>query len=360
MNNRYCVIMCGGVGSRFWPFSRQDKPKQFLDFFGTGRSLLQMTVDRIKPLVPAEHIILLTNADYADIIREQLPEVRSENILLEPARRNTAPCLCWAAHHISAFDPDASIVVLPSDHLVLREDNFRKCIEAGFDFVEKENCLLTLGIKPSNPNTGYGYIQQGVAVEGTPDFYKVKSFTEKPDLQLAEFFLQSGEFFWNAGIFLWTAKEILSRFKALAPQVEDVFTAPEGVYGTTLEQQFISQRFPSSPNISIDYAILEKADNVYVQTVEFGWSDLGTWKSLYETSPKNQDGNVTQNCKVLATDCEGSIFAVNGDKIIVAGGLKNYIIAENDNALLIFPINDEQRIKQIVNDVKDRFGDNYI
>lgn len=351
--------MCGGVGSRFWPFSRQSYPKQFLDFFGTGRSLLQMTVDRITPLVPADHIILLTNSGYADIIREQLPEVNPDNILLEPARRNTAPCLCWAAHHIHALDPEASIVVLPSDHIVLKEETFRQNIATGFDFVEKNDCLLTLGIKPSYPNTGYGYIQQGHPVKGVSDFYKVKSFTEKPDLQLAEIFLSSGEFYWNAGIFLWKVKEILRQFTLLSPSVEEVFEAPDGVYGSKDEEDFISQRFPSAPNISIDYAILEKADNVYVETVEFGWSDLGTWKALYDTSPKNEERNVTQNCKVLANDCEGCVFAVNGDKIVVADGLKDYIVAENDNALLIYPIKEEQRIRQIVNEVKDRFGEQY-
>lgn len=359
-SHRYCVIMCGGVGSRFWPFSRNDRPKQFLDFFGTGKSLLQLTVERISPIVRPENIILVTNRQYAGIIREQLPQVIESNILLEPARRNTAPCVCWAAMHIHAIDPKASIVTLPSDHLVLKEIEFLKSINEGLAFVESGNRLLTLGIKPTSPNTGYGYIQQGVPVKGEEGIMKVKSFTEKPNLEMAELFLRCGEFFWNSGIFLWTAENILKAFKKYSPEILQVLSAPEGVYNTPQESEFIDTHFPNVPSISIDYAIMEKADNVYVKTVDLGWSDLGTWKALYESSPRNADGNVTQNCKVLASNCTGSMFAVTGDKIIVAAGLKDYIVADNGNALLIYPIADEQKIRQIVNDVKTRFGENYV
>lgn len=358
--NRYCVIMCGGVGSRFWPFSRNDRPKQFIDFFGTGRSLLQLTFDRITPIVDPENVILVTNQSYRDIVREQLPDVKESNILLEPARRNTAPCLCWAARHILAMNPEASIVNLPSDHLVLREEDFRKALTEGFEFVEQGNALLTLGIKPSSPNTGYGYIQQGRAVEGWPGIKKVKSFTEKPNLEMARLFVDSGEFFWNAGIFLWKASEIISAFDRYAPEIAAMLDARPGVYASPQEKEFIESAFPNCPNISIDYAIMEKADNVFVKTVEFGWSDLGTWKALYEASPHNAQGNVTQNCKILASGCTGSMFAVTGNKIIVAEGLKDYIVADNGNALLIYPIKDEQKIRQIVNEVKDRFGDDFI
>lgn len=358
--HRYCVIMCGGVGSRFWPFSRNDYPKQFLDFFGTGKSLLQLTVERISPIVKPENIILVTNRQYAGIIREQLPQIKESNILLEPARRNTAPCVCWAALHIHALDPEASIVTLPSDHLVLKELEFLKAIEEGLCFVESGDRLLTLGIRPTNPNTGYGYIQQGAPVEGEEGIRKVKSFTEKPNLEMAKVFLQCGEFFWNSGIFLWTAENILKAFKKYFPEILQLLSAPEGVYGSSKEIEFIDRQFPNSPNISIDYAIMEKADNVYVKIVDLGWSDLGTWKALYEVSPRNADGNVTQNCKVLTTDCKGSMFAVNGDKIVVAAGLKDYIVADNGNALLIYPIADEQKIRQIVNDVKTRFGEDYV
>ncbi len=359
-NHRYCVIMCGGVGSRFWPFSRNDRPKQFLDFFGTGKSLLQLTVDRISPIVGPENIILVTNRQYADIIRDQLPQVKDSNILLEPARRNTAPCICWAARHIAAMDPEASIVTLPSDHLVLKETEFHNKIEEGFRFVESGDRLLTLGIKPTGPNTGYGYIQQGAAVEGWPGIRKVKSFTEKPNLEVAKLFLDSGEFFWNAGIFLWSVASILKAFSRYAPDMAQLFDSSDCAYATEDEPAFIDRIFPLATSISIDYAIMEKADNVYVETVDIGWSDLGTWNALYEASPRNQHRNVTQGCKVLTSGCEGSMFAVSGDKIIVAAGLKDYIVADNGNALLICPLADEQKIRQIVNEVKDRFGEKYV
>lgn len=352
--------MCGGVGSRFWPFSRNDMPKQFLDFFGTGRSLLQMTVDRILPLIPAENIILVTNRDYAGIIREQLPNIKPENILLEPARRNTAPCVCWAAHHIKALDPEASIVTLPSDHLILKEESFLRVLEEGMNFVEQGDRLLTIGIRPSSPHTGYGYIQVGNPIEEWDGICKVKSFTEKPDLDMAKVFLESGEFYWNSGMFLWTAKSILRAFERYAPEIANVFDASEKAYGTPEEASFINREFNKAPSISIDYAIMEKADNVYVKTADIGWSDLGSWKALYETSPKNREGNVTQGCKVLAHDCRNNVFAVTGDKIIVAAGLENYIVADNDNVLMIYPIEEEQKIRQVVNDVRNLFGEKYV
>lgn len=359
-SHRYCVIMCGGIGTRFWPFSRTDMPKQFLDFFGTGRSLLQLTVDRIRSLVDPSRIILVTNAAYESIIKEQLPEIDPKNILLEPARRNTAPCICWAAYHIKAKDPEASMVVLPSDHLVLKEDAFRKTIEEGFDFVEQEDRLLTIGINPTGPATGYGYIQRGKKVEGYPGVCKVKSFTEKPSLEMAKVFLSTGEFYWNAGMFIWTVKGIIKAFEQYGSETIAVFRSGEDKFGTPEETAFISDAFPRAPKISIDYAIMEKADNVYVKGAQFGWSDLGTWKALYEASPHNAEGNVTQNCKVLAYNCNDTLFAVNDDRIVVACGLKNYIVAENDNALLIYPIQEEQRIRNIVNDVRARFGENYV
>ena len=359
-DHRYCVIMCGGIGTRFWPFSRNDRPKQFLDFFGTGKSLLQMTVERISPLVKPENIILVTNRQYATLIKEQLPQIKESNILLEPARRNTAPCVCWAALHIHAKDPEALIVTLPSDHLVLKEQEFCKSIDEGFEFVQGGDRLLTLGIKPSSPHTGYGYIQQGEEETGYRGIFKVKSFTEKPNIEMAKLFLESGEFFWNAGIFLWKTSSILEAFEKYAPEILQTLEAPAGIYASAEEPEFIDQNFQNCTNISIDYAIMEKADNVYVKTVDFGWSDLGAWKALYETSPRTVEGNVTQNCKVITHDCYSSIFAAEGDKIIVAAGLKNYIVADTPNALLIYPIEEEQKIKNIVNDVKTRFGSDYI
>lgn len=352
--------MCGGIGSRFWPFSRQERPKQFLDFFGTGRSLLQMTVDRIAPVVGLDHIILVTNAAYAGAVREQLPEIDPARVLCEPARRNTAPCVLWAARHIAARDPEASIVTLPSDHLVIREDEFRAAVTEGFDFVEEGDRLLTLGIRPTFPNTGYGYIQQGHPVEGWPGILKVKSFTEKPDLEMARLFLSTGEFYWNAGIFLWTARAVLQAFERHAPELAGMFADGAGLYGTGDEAAFIGSAFANCPSISVDYAIMEKADNVYVKTVEFGWSDLGTWRSLHDNSPRNREGNVTQNCRVLTRDCSGTVFAATGDKVIVAAGLHDYIVADNNNTLLIYPLDREQELRSVVTDVRTRFGDSFV
>ena len=351
--------MCGGVGSRFWPFSRRQMPKQFLDFFGTGRSLLQMTVDRILPLVNMENIILVTNADYVPLIRKQLPEIPENNILAEPARRNTAPCICWAAHHIAARDREAVIVTLPSDHLILKERAFIEAIDKGLDFVESRDALLTLGITPSRPDTGYGYIQQGRVVEDVSEFKKVKSFTEKPSLEMAKVLLASGDFFWNAGIFLWSVSSILKAFATCAPEIAEVFDAGDSLYGTPEEDGFIAKAYPNATSISVDYAIMERARNVYILTVDLGWSDLGTWNALYDTSPKNREGNVTQNCRLLAEDCSGCVFAMNGDKLIVADGLKDYIVADSDDALLIYPLKKEQEIRRVVNDIRTRFGKKY-
>ncbi len=357
--HRYCVIMCGGIGSRFWPYSRTDNPKQFLDFLGTGRSLLQMSYDRVLPIVPRENIIVITNSQYIPRIREQLPELEERQILAEPCRRNTAPAIAWAAYHIAALDPQASIMVAPRAPPITREAEFEKSILAGFDFVEHNDALLTLGIKPTRPETGYGYIQVGPHVDG--EIFKVKTFTEKPDLEMAQTFLRTGEFFWNSGIFLWRAAVIIKALELNAPDVSRVFEAGEGAYGTDDERAFIAANFPSCMSISIDYAVMERADNVYVETVSFGWSDIGTWGSLYDMSPKNRDGNVTQRCRVLAYNASGNIFAVkDDDKLVVVDGLRDYIIADTDDVLLICPQSEEQRIRQMVNDVKVTFGDKYL
>lgn len=352
--------MCGGVGSRFWPFSRNDRPKQFLDFLGTGRSLLQLTVDRIRPLVDPSRIILVTNAAYVDLIREQLPEINPDNILAEPARRNTAPCICWAANHIAALDPDASMVILPADHLILREEEFRGTVSEGFEFVEKDGGLLTIGIKPTGPNTGYGYIQMGEALKDRPDIMRVGAFTEKPNLELAKAFIESGEFLWNAGMFIWRAKDILEAFRRLAPETSALFAQGESKYATADEMAFVNEIYPQATSISVDYAIMEKASNVYVKSADIGWSDLGAWKALHETAPKDHDGNVTINSRVLTEDCSGSVFAIEGDQVIVASGLKDYVVALTEHALLICPLEREQEIRTIVNTVGSRFGEKYI
>ena len=356
--HRYCVIMCGGVGSRFWPYSRESRPKQFIDFLGTGRTLLQMSYDRILPIVRPENVLVVTNARYLDLIREQLPDVPEDNILLEPARRNTAPCIAWAAYHIAAKDPEASIMVAPSDHLITREALFEESILRGFDFVEHHDALLTLGIKPTRPETGYGYIQVGAPVDG--NIFKVKTFTEKPKLELAKVFLETGEFFWNSGIFLWSVKSIIDALKQNAPDLSRSFDEGLDKFGTPSEKQFIVENFPGCISISIDFAVMEKAKNVYVETVDFGWNDLGTWSALYDNSPKNRDANVTQNCTVMAFNATDNIFAVDGEKLVVVYGLKGYIVADAGDVLLICPKSEEQRIKQMVNDVKMTLGDKYL
>lgn len=356
--NRYCVIMCGGVGSRFWPYSRSNWPKQFIDFFGTGRSLLQMTVDRIKGIVPDENIIMMTNAQYAGIIAEQLPQLRPEQILLEPARRNTAPCIAWAAWHIKALNPDAQIMVAPSDHLILKTEEYRESVNKAFDFIASHDAILTLGIKPNRPETGYGYIQVGEAFN---DHIKaVKTFTEKPDLELARVFLETGEFFWNSGMFFWSADTIIKAMTEHAPEIANIFDNGKGCYGTPGETEFILANYPACNNISIDFAVMEKAPNVYVECVDFGWSDLGTWGSLYENSEKNSDGNATQGCNALMYNSRNNIVAVKGDKLVVASGLNDYIVADVDDALLIVPKDEEQKIRHYVNEAKAKFGDKYI
>jgi mannose-1-phosphate guanylyltransferase len=357
-NNRYCVIMCGGVGSRFWPFSKAACPKQFLDFFGTGRSLLQMAFDRLQGIVPVENILLITNESYGTLIRQQLPEISDSQILMEPARRNTAPCIAWAAHHIQAINPNAKMMVAPSDHLIINEEKFKQSVINAFDFIETRDALVTMGIKPTRPETGYGYIQVGETVEG--NFAKVKTFTEKPDEDLARVFLKSGEFFWNSGMFFWSASSVIKALDLCAPDVNAIFEQGEEYFGTPQEMEYIDANFQACPNISIDFAVMEKAPNVYVETVDFGWNDLGTWRSLYDHSPKNSDGNVTQNCRALMFNSHNNIVALKGDKLIVASGLEGYIVADVDDALLIVPLDEEQKIKTYVNEVKSKFGDKYL
>ena len=357
--HRYCVIMCGGVGSRFWPASRTARPKQFIDFCGTGRSLLQMTYDRLLPLVPKENILIVTNSQYAELIRTQLPDIAGHQILLEPARRNTAPCISWAAYHIHAIDPKASMIVTPADHLITRETEFHKSINRAFEFVESGDSLLTLGISPDRPETGYGYIQMGTPV--SDDFYKVKTFTEKPNLELAKVFLGTGEFLWNSGIFIWKTETLIEALRTYSPDIASRFDAGIEAFGTPDELPFIAREFGSCPSVSIDYALMEKARNVFVEAVNIGWSDLGTWSSLRDHTPRNASGNVTQGCTVMSYNTSGSVFTVAGkDKLVVVDGLHDYVIADTDDVLLICPIANEQHIKQYVNDVKQLIGDKHL
>lgn len=348
--------MAGGVGSRFWPVSRNDKPKQFLDFFGTGRSLLQMTFDRFRKLVPAENILIVSNAIYKDLILEQLPEIKENQVLLEPHRRNTAPCIAYAIHRINAVTDQAKIIVAPSDHLILREMDFIDVLQKGLDFIGATDALLTLGIKPSRPETGYGYIQ---VAEGSTNLRKVKTFTEKPNLELARVFVETGEFYWNSGIFLWNLDAINKAFAAYLPDVNNKFLQGASVYNTPQEQAFIDEMYPLCPNISIDYGVMEKADNVHVLCSDFGWTDLGTWSSLYELSDKDEKGNAALKCDTLFYNSTNNLITMNSDKLVVVDGLDNYLVAESDNVLLICKKDEEAKIRQMVNDANVAFDGKY-
>ena len=357
--NNYCVIMAGGVGSRFWPYSRNHRPKQFLDFFGTGRSLLQQTVDRFRPIVPIENVIIVTNVLYRELILEQIPDLRAEQILCEPARRNTAPCIAYAVAHISARTKNANIVVAASDHLILQETEFQRVISVGLDFVEKHDVLLTLGMKPTRPETGYGYIQKSLdsdPIEEKPEgISMVKTFTEKPNADLAKVFFESGEFLWNSGIFLWNLQTIRRAFRLYQPQIAEPFSKGENKMGTAEEDAFIREVFPTLPSISVDYGIMEKADNVYVMEASFGWSDLGTWGSLYSLADKDGNGNASLKSQALFYNSRNNIVTLEPGKLAVINGLKDYIVAEADGVLLICKQSDEQFIRQIVTDVEMQF-----
>ena len=337
--------MAGGIGSRFWPYSRKDKPKQFLDFFGTGQTLLQQTFDRYSKIVPKENIFIATNIQYEKLVKEQLPNLDEDQILLEPTRRNTAPCIAWASIHIKQLNPNANIIVAPADHLILKETEFIEAITKGLEFVAKSPQLLTLGIKPSRPETGYGYIQ--IAEEKDGIFYKVKTFIEKPQLEFAQVFIESNEFYWNSGIFLWNVNTILKAFETHIPEICETFKS----YENDLE---------ALPNISIDYAIMEKAENVYVQLCNFGWADLGTWGALHEASPKDQHKNVIMKGHTLLYECKDNIIAIPKGKLAVLQGLEDYLIADTDNVLLVCRKDDENSIRRYVNDVQVKLGDEFV
>lgn len=350
--------MSGGIGSRFWPFSRESRPKQFLDFFGTGRSLLQMTVDRLKKIVPLDNIFIVTNESYAELTLEEVPELKSSQILLEPLRRNTAPCIAYASYHIRTLNPNANIVVAPADHLILKEDEFVAVIKQALEFVSRNEVLLTLGITPNRPETGYGYIQ--IDEQKLEGINKVKVFTEKPNYDLAKIFYESGEFLWNSGLFIWNVQSIIKAFHDNMFELASIFDQGNDVFATEKEWEFINRQYAFCPNISIDYAVMEKASNVYVIAADFGWSDLGTWGSLHDISEKDKEANVALKCESLFFDSSENIVALPEGKLAVIQGLNNYIIAESDDVLLICKKEDEQRIKQFVADTKLKYNDKYI
>ena len=345
--NHYVAIMAGGVGSRFWPASREAKPKQFLDILGIGKSLLQMTYDRFLPLIPKENIFIVTNAAYRDLIKEQLPDVTDNQILAEPSRNNTAPCLAYTAFKLQNLNPNATFVVASSDHLILKETAFLENIKQALDFADNKDALVTLGILPTSPNTGYGYVQYNRNDANKDGIYKVKSFTEKPNLATAQEFLKAGNYVWNAGIFIWSVKSLLKAFKNNAEDIFDLLKQGETAYNTEGEQNFINEAYPTTRSVSIDYAIMEKADNVYTIPGDFGWSDLGTWGALYDEAKKDDNNNAIQGDNVLTFDVTNTLVRVPADKLVVLRGLDDFIVVDENGALLIYPKNMEQEIKTV-------------
>lgn len=362
MNNTYCVIMAGGIGSRFWPLSKTNMPKQFLDILGTGRTFIQLTYDRFKKICPNENFYVVTSIDYKDLVLKQLPELSEDQVLLEPLRRNTAPCIAYASYKIQTINPEANIIVAPSDHHIQDEENFLEQVKKGLEFVKHNNALLTLGIPPSRPETGYGYIQieSKEIVRENENLYKVKTFTEKPNLELAKIFLESGEFFWNSGIFIWSLESILKAFEEHLNPVSELFKKGNKLYGTADESSFLNKTYSECQNVSIDYGIMEKAANVYVLCSDFGWSDLGTWGSLYESGNKDPQGNVVSGKNVMLYNSANCIVNMPNDKLVVLHGLDGYIAVESEGTLLVCKKEDEQQIRQFVNDVRMNKGEVFV
>ena len=360
MKNNYVVIMAGGIGSRFWPMSRTSLPKQFHDVLGIGRTLLQLTVDRYLPICPKENILIVTNANYKDLVKEQLPELQDSQILLEPSRKNTAPCVAYAVYKINEINRDANIIVAPSDHLIVKEVDFQKTIKTAIQKAEAEDCLLTIGIKPSRPDTGYGYIQFEDDNNPEQPIKRVQTFTEKPPLDIAKRFIESGEFYWNSGMFIWNVKSIIAAFETHLPELNKLFAKGIGKYSTEEEEKFIEQIYPLCKNISIDHGVMEKAKNVYVILADLGWSDLGTWGSLYTHVEKDKANNAVIGDNVLTYDSRDNIVMMPKNKLAVIQGLVDYIIVESNDTLLICKKQDEQKIKQFVNDIKAKKGSDFV
>ena len=346
--NNHLVIMAGGVGSRFWPMSTQDRPKQFIDVLGTGKTLLQLTVERFGNMVPAENLWVVTNERYADIVREQLPDMPAENILCEPCRRNTAPCIAYVSWRIKSKDPKANIVVTPSDHVVTNVQEFQRVISECMTFTQDCDAIVTLGMKPSRPETGYGYIQADLSSPSlrNKQIFRVDSFREKPDLKTAQQYIKKNYYFWNAGIFIWNVSTIVNAFRVYQPKLAKIFEALLPVYGTAQEQEAINEQFPKCENISVDYAIMEKAEEIFVCPADFGWSDLGTWGSLLNQSRRDLYGNALIGPSINIYDSHNCIVHTTQEKKVVIQGLDGYIVAENDDTLLICKLSEEQRIKQ--------------
>jgi len=355
MNNRYAIIMAGGIGRRFWPLSRSDKPKQFLDILGTGETLIQQTFRRLKSVCPEENILVVTNRDHKDLVIDQIG-IRPERVLAEPQRKNTAPCIAYGTFRIMKDNPDVVIAVSPADHLIVKEEEFRKTISTGFDFAWTNDVLITLGIKPDTPETGYGYIQADNKFKpkiGYDNLLKVKAFTEKPDINMADSFIKSGDFYWNSGIFIWRAGVIMNVLEKFLPDISSGFRKGETLLGTAGEEVFIERTYKSFQSISIDYGVLEKAENVYVLCADMGWSDLGTWSSLYAHTPVDRNKNAIISGKAYSYESKGNMISIKPGKVALLHGLYDFIVVDSEDALLIIKKEEEQKIKQYLEEIKN-------
>jgi mannose-1-phosphate guanylyltransferase len=357
--NNYVAIMAGGIGSRFWPVSRTAYPKQFLDLLGTGRSLIQWTYNRFKNICPPENIYFITNQAYIGALKSQIPEISDDNIISEPSRKNTAPCAAYFAHKMMALNPKANIIMSPADHLIMDERAFERTTQDALEFVANHPALLTLGVKPTRPDTGYGYIQYD-AEEELDSIYRVKTFTEKPSLELARTFLKSGDFLWNSGIFVWNVQTIYDALEKFMPEMHEVFLQAKDVYNTPKEHDVIHDLYSQCTNISIDYGIMEKAKNVYVIPAYFGWCDLGTWESAYENSDKDYLGNTVYGDNVMVIDASECMIKAPNEKLVVIQGLEKFIVIDTPDVLLICERNREQQIKEYVAEVKRNKGDKFL
>ncbi|MBR5575983.1 MAG: mannose-1-phosphate guanylyltransferase [Bacteroidaceae bacterium] len=347
-SHTHLVIMAGGIGSRFWPMSTPECPKQFVDILGTGRTFIQMTFDRFKRLIPAENVWVVTSQAYSEKVMEQLPEVPKGNILLEPCRRNTAPCIAYASWRIKSIDPKATIVVSPSDHLVLDVAEFQRVVSSSMDFASTSDAIITLGMKPTRAETGYGYIQTDMTCPSVrnKEIYRVDAFKEKPDLSTAEKYIRKPNMLWNAGIFIWNVSTIVNALRVYAPEINEIFENLLPIYGTEKEQETINEEFPKCESISVDYAILEKSEEIYCFPASFGWSDLGTWGSLRENVNRDKNGNAIIGENIRTYETRDCVIHCSEERRVVVQGLEGYIVAEKDNTLLICKLTEEQRIKQ--------------
>lgn len=348
----HVVIMAGGVGSRFWPMSTTERPKQFIDVLGVGRSLLQLTFDRFKGICPAENVWILTNKSYESLVREQLPEVPTTNILLEPCRRNTAPCIAYVSWRIKATDPKANVVVTPSDHIITDNEEFRRVIKSCMQFTTETDAIVTLGMTPTRPETGYGYIQADLSSSSprNKEIFRIDSFREKPDFQTAQTFVKQSNYFWNAGIFVWSVKTIVNAFRVYSPSISKIFENMLPIYGTPQEQIKIDEKYPECENISVDYAIMEKAEEIFVHPANFGWSDLGSWGALLSQTKHDLYGNSLIGQNINVYDTHNCIVHTTQKRKVVIQGLEDCIVAEKDGALLICKLSEEQRIRQFAED----------